>query len=334
MPKAKKLPSGTWRVLVYLGVVDGKKKYKSITAPTKKEAERKAAVYEIKKNAPVTFGKAFENFIESRKNTLSPNTVRLYLSIFDNYLHPFANLPFSAIDLLSLQRFVNQFTEDHSPKTAYNVWCVITAVFRQNEIEPPKIVLPKKQKNEISIPSDSEIQRMISGCTDEDLKTAVLLGAFCGLRRSEITALDNVDLQTDTITINKANALTPDHDLIVKSPKSLAGFRTIKIPHDIALRVSDSVSRCGRAVPISPDLITGRFRRLLKKLGLPHYRFHDLRHYCASSMIAQGIPDFYIVRFLGHESDNMLKKVYGHIQKDKADQFADRMRDVYSSFNF
>ena len=49
MATARKLPSGNYRVRLFVGMEDGKRKYKSFTAPTKKEAERQAAVYEYEK---------------------------------------------------------------------------------------------------------------------------------------------------------------------------------------------------------------------------------------------------------------------------------------------
>lgn len=334
MPTAKRLPSGSWRCRVYVGLENGKRKYQSFTASTKKEAERLAAVAQIKKASPVSFGDAFADFYNSRVNVLSPNTLRSYRSFYDTHLCALATVPLSRLDALTLQRFINDRAAVLSPKSVANLWGIITSVLKQNGIQPPTIVLPQRQKNEIMIPSDNDVQMILSVCADDDLKTAVLLAAFCGLRRSEITALDNADPVTDTIRIDKAHAKTPGNKIVLKKPKSLAGFRTIKIPHDICVRVAAAIEKHGTAVPFHPDGITSRWEHLIRKNNLPPFRFHDLRHYCASTMIAQNIPDFYIIRYLGHQDDHMLKTVYGHIKKAQADQFANKMQDVVASFNF
>ena len=58
--------------------------------------------------------------------------------------------------------------------------------------------------------------------------------------------------------------------------------------------------------------VTHRFARMLKKLNIQHFRFHDLRHYSASIQHALGIPDAYIMQRGGWEDDTVLKSVYRH----------------------
>ena len=79
MAKAKKLPSGNWRVLVYAGKENGKNKYKSFTAPTKKEAEFQAAQYAMERkereNGAMTVQEAIDRYIDAKEGVLSPSTV-------------------------------------------------------------------------------------------------------------------------------------------------------------------------------------------------------------------------------------------------------------------
>jgi integrase len=74
--------------------------------------------------------------------------------------------------------------------------------------------------------------------------------------------------------------------------------------------VIDVLPTDGMIVTISPDIITQRHRATLKKLSLPLFRFHDLRHYSASILHALGIPDQYIMQRGGWSSDETLKRVY------------------------
>ena len=66
----------------------------------------------------------------------------------------------------------------------------------------------------------------------------------------------------------------------------------------------------GRIINRSPDAITRSFERTIKRTSLPHFRFHDLRHYAASIMHAIGVPDQYILQRGGWSSDNVMKTVY------------------------
>ena len=84
MAKAKKLPSGKWRALVYdYTDSNGKRKYKSFTAETKKEAEFLAADYSLNKKMrssthSITLYDGYTRYIESKNNVLSPSTLREY----------------------------------------------------------------------------------------------------------------------------------------------------------------------------------------------------------------------------------------------------------------
>ena len=70
MATAKKLPSGNWRVRLYIGEnSNGKKLYKSFTARTKKEAEFLAAEYNLKRKGKpkdLTIGDAIDGYIANK----------------------------------------------------------------------------------------------------------------------------------------------------------------------------------------------------------------------------------------------------------------------------
>ena len=66
--------------------------------------------------------------------------------------------------------------------------------------------------------------------------------------------------------------------------------------------------------PITPDDASYKFRLFLKKNNLPHIRLHDLRHSCASMLIAQGVDIKVIQEWLGHSSIATTGNIYGHLQ--------------------
>ena len=90
MANAKQMPSGNWRVQVFLGTnADGKKMKKSITAPTRWQAEMLAAEFlETVQTArsKFTVAQAVRGYIDSKKNVLSPSTVYCYEIILKNRL--------------------------------------------------------------------------------------------------------------------------------------------------------------------------------------------------------------------------------------------------------
>ena len=70
--------------------------------------------------------------------------------------------------------------------------------------------------------------------------------------------------------------------------------------------------------------------RMCEAYGLPHYRFHDLRHVQASVMLALGVPDKYAMERMGHASANMLKTVYQHTMRSKSEEVADKVDSFFS----
>jgi integrase len=65
---------------------------------------------------------------------------------------------------------------------------------------------------------------------------------------------------------------------------------------------------------IDPNYITNRHADLLKKAGLPHVRFHDLRHSCVGLMMAKGVPLERIKDWVGHSDIRTTANIYGHLE--------------------
>ena len=65
-----------------------------------------------------------------------------------------------------------------------------------------------------------------------------------------------------------------------------------------------------------PDFITEHFRQLLKKHNLKKIRFHDLRHSCASVLLAQGVPMKQIQEWLGHSDMSTTANIYSHLDSE------------------
>ena len=85
-----------------------------------------------------------------------------------------------------------------------------------------------------------------------------------------------------------------------------------------------------QVVPLTGSAIFNRFRKLQKKINMENFRFHDLRHFYASVMLALGIPDKYAMERIGHSSNAMLKNVYQHIINDKQSEFSILLDNYFS----
>lgn len=335
MAKAKKLPSGSWRVRAYAGIdSNGKKIYKSFTAPTKKQAEYMAAEYLAKSKAidaaqsDKTLSEAYARYIEIKRNTLSPATVREYTRAAAHDFPELMSLKLSRITQESVQSAVNIMAGNHSPKSVRNAHGLLSAVLR---MFAPDIRLntrlPQPIKPELYVPTEEEVENLVRYIRGTELEKAVLLAAFGSLRRSEVCALTADDIHGNIVSVNKAYVRDDTGHWCIKQPKSKAGYRDIKLPSFVIERLTPAEN--GRIVNIMPVTITDYFIDAREKFNLPHFRFHDLRHYQASILHAMGVPDKYIMERGGWSTDSTLKNIYQHTMSDKRQQVED---DIISKF--
>ena len=317
-------------MLVYAGMKDKKRVYKSFTAETKKDAELMAAEWAARKQPQrvedITLGEAYDRYIASKTNVLSPST------ILDYKHHRQRDFPDLMLKNLSditpelVQDRINEYAACHSPKSCRNVHELLSAVLRAYA---PDIrlttTLPQPIPHTIHVPTDAEISALVAAVEDTPIDSAILLAAFGSLRRSEVCAITEQDIDRDacTVTVGKAMVQSPNGEWVIKVPKSVAGYRTVSLPAEIMPRI--------KPLTINPTQIYKRFKKALVLAGLPDMRFHDLRHYQASILHALGVPDAYIMQRGGWKTDSTLKRVYRHAMVDKQAQFDQIATDHFSS---
>jgi len=77
--------------------------------------------------------------------------------------------------------------------------------------------------------------------------------------------------------------------------------------------------------PLEPRNVLRAFQSHARKAGLPHQRFHDLRHACASFLLAQGVDLKVVQETLGHSQISTTADIYAHVMPSLRRQAADRM---------
>lgn len=332
MANAKKLPSGSYRARVYVGTsADGKKHYKSFTASSKKEAERLALEYHETNDKPqVTFGSALSEYIEIKQKVLSASTIREYKRKSKLYFCELYNVPIENITQRDVQKLINEIAVNHSPKTCRDINGLISAVFKMYRPNfMLQTTLPQKQPPKLYIPSDDDVKKLLEylEINNQNLYNAVLLASLVPMRRSEICALVADDISGNIIHIQRAMVRDENGAWVIKSPKTYAGDRFVPVPDILIKRFKNSQ---GRLVPLSPTTITNEFIKTIKRLGLPRFRFHDLRHYGASLQHALGVPDAYIMQRGGWGSDAVLKQVYRHALTQEQERVNDIINERFN----
>lgn len=337
MASAKKLPSGNWRVNLYIGKsADGKRQYKSFTADTKKEAEYLAAQYnqlhiDINRSE-IPLKKAVEDYIKSKKNVLSPSTIKGYNSIKDNCVPELMALKIRDIKTQDIQEAFNIMAKNHSPKSCRNAHGLISAVLKIHRPELTlRTTLPQKKKKDIYVPDSDEVAKIAKLAAGTNIEIPLLLATQCGLRASEISGLELQHIHDDHIEIKQAR-VDGQNGAELKGPKSTAGYRSVPIPLEIAehLRANADGDRIYNAtsVVISKRWLHFRDKHKLSK----HLNFHALRHHFASRCLLIGMPQKYIAEMMGHSSVNMIERVYQHTFPSAMEGYAKTLREKAIEF--
>lgn len=314
------LPSGSIRIQRKVGTrPDGSRIMKSFTGATKDEAKYKWRQYmlsphheEVKKKASLSVCEAVERYIDMKRSVLSPATIRGYQGILRTHLGGhFGSIDINNLRNADVQLWVSDLAEDHSPKTVRNASALVQSAVEMFRPEfHYKVTLPQPVKADLYCPSDKDVRQLLDAIDDKELRIAVLLAAFGPLRRSEICALTSADIQGNTVTVNKALVKDDSGAFVLKTTKTVSSTRRIQMP-DFVIREMSGIQ--GRIISCTPNAISARYEKALRKSGCPRFRFHDLRHYAASIMHAIGVPDQYIMSRGGWATDNVMKRVYRNV---------------------
>lgn len=286
MAKARKLPSGQWRTLVYdytETLPDGTKKrhYESFTADTKPASELMAAEFAAAKNrktnSNMSIYESMEQLISLKSNVLSPSTLREYRRLKEKAYDSIGNYPVKKLDKMTVQGWVNSYARSHSPKSTKNAYQFLSsAIHLVDEDINFKITLPQAIKKETYTPTDADIRLICDFAKEHDreMLIAIYLSAFGALRRSEMCALSSDDIRDrNRIIINKGMVYDGDNWLIKDYPKNDSSNRVVKYPSFVM-----DILPIGKFINITPDAVTARFRKIIKKCSVPYFRLHDLRH--------------------------------------------------------
>lgn len=301
-----------------------KRIYLSVTASTVQEAnlataEIKAGIRQPNRNLNMTLADATEKYIASCDSVLSPSTIRGYRIIQRNSFQALMGMKLSNIDTEVLRQAVNaeckrtkgkHNPKPISPKTIKNSYGLVSTVLH---VYAPHIncdvKLPQLKKNQHDLSTPDVIFNLVKGT---EMELPVLLAMWLSFTASEIQGLTkskSISPDGQFISIKEVVVKDENNVRVTKATgKQPTRNRTVRIPEYIK-ELIDKVET-DRLVTMTGDAMTQRFIKMIKKSGLPHMTFHDLRHVNASVMALLKIPDKYAQERGGWKTDNIMKSTY------------------------
>lgn len=200
---------------------------------------------------------------------------------------------------------------------------------------------PRKEKFIGSFYDKKEINTLFDIIQGNPLEVAIKLAAFYGLRREEIIGLkwNAIDFENNTLTIQhtvtECNLDGKHIEVASDTAKTDSSLRTMPLVTNfremlLAKKEKQEHYRklCGRSYckeyldyifvnemgeRWKPRYLSDGFKRILEQNGLRRIRFHDLRHTCASLLLANNVPMKKIQEWLGHSEFSITANIYAHL---------------------
>lgn len=329
IPKARQLSSGNWFIQLR---IDGQ----SIPVTAETEAKCQAEAAAIKaglKDAPSKRGTlryAIEDYINRHRKTLSPSTVRAYVSYKANRFQKYMDRDITSVDW---QKAIDE--EDCSPKTLKNAWSLARAAMAEKGFTPT-VRLPKVVKTPMQWLTPEQIPVFLKAIHGQSCELPALLGLH-SLRRSEMFALtwDNIDLENNLIQVRGAVVLAEGSKAVKKDTnKTKNSTRDIPIMMP-RLREILELSEKGDGPILSCDIATpyDGINKVCRENGLPEVGLHGLRRSFASLGHSIGMREEEVMSIGGWEDFQTMHKFYVYLSDLDRKKAANKMALFYQNAN-
>jgi integrase len=278
--------------------------------------------------------------------TLKAKTREDYRSLLDNHVLPaFANRAVASLDTLAVRGWLAGLVSGRlSPSPAkhayYVLYAVLEAAIQAGALihnQAAGIRTPRARSREMHFLSAAEVERLTDAIVPP-YGLLVRFAAYTGLRAGELAALRVRRLDLLRGTVRVVEAASEVGGRLNSGPTKTHTEQTVRLPRFLR----DELAGYLASRPHDPDAFVftapkgGQLRHnnfyqrqfcpALARAGLPEQlRFHDLRHTCASLLIAQGAHPKAIQAHLGHGSIQVTMDRYGHLFPDALEHLADRL---------
>lgn len=334
IPKARQLPSGAWFCRVR---IDGQDI--PITRDTEKEAVAEAMAIKAgikdasKKAKKKTLTQAIDDYIDLRRNILSPATIRGYKIIQNNRFQSMMKKDITVVTQEQWQRAVNLEAKSVNAKTLTNSWRFISSVITEATGKTVSIQLPQIIRNERPWLTPDQVTTFVTAVKGTTVEIPALL-ALSSLRSSELIDLkwEDVDLDRKVIRVNGAAVYDEDGKLVHKKEnKNATSRRTVPMIPPLEEALKNAPRRGDYVVTISPTWIFKSINRICEENGLPKVGIHGLRHSFASLAFHLNMPEKVAMQIGGWANDQTMRKIYTHLSQADVTKHAEAFTTFFSA---
>ena len=290
-------------------------------------------------------------WLEIAKGRLAVATYSSYAAMIKKPVGPYfrqRNLTLRELEARHLQMFYSEMLRKVKPNTVIHYHAIIHSALKyamKTDMVPQNVAMkvdrPRKNSFQPTFLDAEQMQKLFEIVKGTRLELPVLVAAFYGLRRGEVLGLkwDAIDFNRGTLTIKRTvTEATIDGTMKIieqDSAKTKSSLRTLPLVgsfRDYFQKVKEAQELnkkvCGNCYNydydgyvfvnelgerMRPNYLTEYFPKYIAKHGVPKMRFHDLRHSCASLLLANGVPLKQIQEWLGHSDFSTTANIYAHL---------------------
>lgn len=358
----KRERDGRW--VGQLTLANGRRK--TLTAPTMKEARARLDSARRDRDAGLgamderlTVARYLDQWLEtSARPTLRPQTLRSYQMHVRVHIGPaIGQVRLARLSPANVQRMMNDMLATGlSPSSVLYTRAILRRALGQamkwGHVQRNAAALvdpPRRTRQPVAAMSPDDARALLQAFAGHRLESLVTVALATGLRQGELLGLSWADVDLDGATLTVRHALQRnDGAWQLVEPKTERSHRTLALPAFVvaALRqrravqgrermlaggrwqASDLVFTTSIGTPMDGRNVTHRFQGQLAAAGLARIRWHDLRHGCATLLIARDANVRVIMEQLGHSAIALTMNTYAHIMPSALRDAADRMDDL------
>lgn len=339
----KRKDRNIWQAKVIIGnkqtMVYGKTKNECISRALDKKNEYRHQII----CDGTTLGEFASIWLSERCANLSPTSVQEWTRLVKKWIIPrLGHMRLTELRCSHCQSLISEYNKNHSSKSCKALRGVLHNMLeyaRMNELilsNPCEhILIVQTPSYEYYIYSQEEMKALLDAVSGQpDFEIPITLASKCGLRAGEIFGLrwEDIDFEKRTLQVRQVSIYANGERRLKNVPKTATSTKPIVIPASV-IEMLEKYKKTANfplvicyddGSPIVSNNFHKRFDNLLRLNGLPRTRFHDLRHFVATSLMDAGLPDKVISEYLRHSDTNITKR-YQHIRASRQTVASDTM---------
>ena len=194
---------------------------------------------------------------------------------------------------------------------------------------------PRVKREEVETFDEEQISNLLRAAGDCQIASIIFVAVMTRLRRSELLGLrwDDLDLNTKTLHVQQSVYRSNKGEFVFGSPKTASSRRSVALADSVANELKGQRARVAKrklsrglnyddnnlvfpardGQPLDQNNLYRQWRDVLKRANLHQFKFHTLRHTCASLLLKAGAHPKVVQELLGHSSISVTMDTYSHL---------------------